>query len=192
MDKNNTQNVSAGKGVAGGYFYSAPAGTKPPVGFEPLAEEFVNLGFVTEDGITNGVDEDSDEVKDLNGDTIGSLSSSKTETLQLTLAEVKKETLGEKLGYGNVTEQDGMITALHNSEERDSRVYVADFVLKNGRRWRMVVPNGKVTEVDETVFASSEIIGFGVTITAYVGEDGNSIIDYIGVPKPDAGDIQEA
>lgn len=189
--KNDTENVSSGKGVKGGYWFSAPLGTTIPTGFEPLDSAFVNLGFVTEDGITRALDEDSDDVVDMNGDTIATLSSSKKETFALTMAEIKADTMRERWGHENVTvDSNGIIKAVSNSDERSNRCYVGDFVLKGGRRWRTIVPNGKVTEVGEMLFASSDIVGIETTVTAFPGSDGNSVIDIVG--KPITETVQEA
>ena len=57
---NNTANVSAGKGVKGGYIYSAPVGTVLPTDLDTkLDNAFKVLGFISEDGITISVEEDS-------------------------------------------------------------------------------------------------------------------------------------
>ena len=48
---NNQANVSAGKGVKGGYIFSAPVGTTLPTDIDTeLDEAFKCLGFISEDG----------------------------------------------------------------------------------------------------------------------------------------------
>ena len=46
------------------------------------------------------------------------------------------------------------------------RIYVADLLLRNGRRWRSILPQGQVTEIGELTVASSELVGRETTITA--------------------------
>ena len=51
-ESNNTQNVSVGKGVVGGYLFSAPAGTTLPTDYSTaLANTFSLLGFTSAAGV---------------------------------------------------------------------------------------------------------------------------------------------
>lgn len=178
--KNSTENVSAAKGVKGGYFFSAPLGTAVPTDItSALDENYVNLGYVLEDGFVFSEDTDNTEVKDINGDTIANLSGSRTETVQVTLAEVKKDTLSEVRGHANVKDEKGILTVKHNSEERETRVYVLELILKDGRRQRSVIPAGKVTEIGDVTYHSSDVVAFELTITCFVDENGDTVIDYI-------------
>lgn len=187
--KNNTANVSSGKGVAGGYLFSAPVGTALPTDNKTaLDAAFVNLGFVSEDGIAESIESDNEELRDMNGDVVHVAKSSRTETITATLIEVKKDSLAEQYGHANVTDADGLITVKHNSKENDDRVYVLELLLKDNRRWRQVVPNGKVTEVGELSIASGSVIGREVTITAATDENGNSVIDYIDSTETKVGE----
>lgn len=180
IQPNNTKNVSVGKGVKGGYAFSAPMGTPVPTDIEtPLDGAFVNLGYITEDGIVFGVEDDNEDFPDMNGDTIETASSSHIETIVMTLAETKKETLQEAYGHGNVTDADGLIVARHNSNPKDNRIYVFELLLRDGRRQRSVAANGKVTEVGETTYQSSELVAREVTVSAFPDENGDYIVDYI-------------
>lgn len=180
---NDTSNVSVGKGLKGGYLFSAPVGTTLPEKFDTKAEDldeaFVNLGYVSEDGINNSIDQDAENYVDMNGDTIESASSTYTETLVFTLVEQKKDTLAEEYGQSNVTDTEGMITAKHNSDPRDQRSYVILLLLKDGRRQTTVVPKGQVTEVGEKQYVSTELIGRELTVTCYPDAHGDCVIDYI-------------
>ena len=175
-----TTNVSTAKGVAGGYFFSAPIGTALPQSYDDtLDSAFVDLGFLSDDGLAMSNEEDSEDFHDLNGDTIYSASSSRTETLTCTLVETKAATLKEFWGQDNVTDENGLITETHTSKDRPSRVYVFDFVLRDGRRGRLIVCNGKVTEIGEETYVSSELLGREITVTANAGADGWSVRRFI-------------
>ena len=186
---NNAANVSVGKGVAGGYAYSAPIGTTAPTDIETdLDVAFVNLGLIGEDGITNSIEEDTENIVDMNGDTVLVTRSSREETYNFILIETKKNSLAEKYGYSNVTDADGVITAKHNAKDRTPRVYVFEMELTDGRRQRTVIPNGKVTEVGETVYNSTEAIGYEVTVTCSPDANGDSVIDYIESTETEASE----
>lgn len=186
---NNANNVSVGKGKLGNYANSAPIGTTLPVSIEEeLDEAFANLGLIGEDGITNSIEEDTENIVDMNGDTVLVTRSSREETYNFILIETKKNSLGEKYGHTNVTDAEGVITVKHNAKDRSPRVYVFDFELTDGRRQRTVIPNGKVTEVGETVYNSAEAIGYEVTVTCSPDANGDSVIEYIESTETEASE----
>ena len=177
---NNQANVSAGKGVKGGYIFSAPVGTALPTDVKAtLNSSFKCLGFISEDGYVETVDEDSDDIVDMNGDVMDSTNSNRVESAQFTLAEIKSETLKRMYGAANVTDANGVITVKHNSDSHDIFSYVLELVLKNGRRWRKVVPMGKSSELDDLTIASSELCQRALTIKYLSDEHGNTCYDYI-------------
>nr|DAQ46790.1 MAG TPA: tail protein [Caudoviricetes sp.] len=176
---NNQANVSAGKGVKGGYIFSAPVGTTLPTDIKTkLDQAFKCLGFISEDGYVETVDEDSDDIVDMNGDIMDSTNSNRVESAQFTLAEIKAETLKRMYGAANVTDADGIITVKHNAESHDAFSYILELVLKNGRRWRKVVPQGKSSELDDLTVASSELCQRALTIKYMTDEHGNTCYDY--------------
>ena len=88
---NNQENVSSAKGVKGGYIFSAPVGTALPTDIKTaLDPAFKCLGFISEDGYVETVDEDSDDIPDMNGDIMDSSNSNRVESAQFTLAEIKQ------------------------------------------------------------------------------------------------------
>lgn len=186
--KNNTGNVSAAKGVAGGYIFSAPVGTALPTDCTTnLDEAFKCLGFVSEDGYVETLDEDSDDLVDMNGDVMDTTQSSRVESAQVTLAEIKAATLKRMYGDGNVTDESGMITVRHNSDSHSTFSYVLELLLKNGRKWRKVVPLGKSSELDDLTISSSELSSRPLTIKylSYSGYDGDTCRDFIESTETD-------
>ena len=177
---NNTANVSAGKGVKGGYIFSAPVGTALPTDIETERDPaFKVLGFISEDGYVETIDGDSDDIVDMNGDPIDSTFSNRVETAQFTLAEIKSETLKRQYGAENVTDVDGIITVKHNSDSHPSFSYILELILKNGRRWRKVIPEGQSSELDDLTIASSELCQRQITIKYLTDSQGNTCYDYI-------------
>ena len=167
--KNETKNVSSTKGVKGGYIFVAPAGTTLPTDIKTkLAEAFLNLGFISEDGYTESEETDANELKDMNGDL-----------MELTLAEIKAQTLKVMYGAENVTDLDGVITVEHNGNKDEAWSIVLELVLKNGRRWRKVVPSAKSSELDDLKLAVSELAGRQITFKYLVDSNGNTCYDYI-------------
>ena len=176
---NNQANVSAGKGVKGGYIFSAPVGTALPTDIKSnLDPEFRCLGFISEDGYVEDIDEDSDDIVDMNGDVMDSTNGSRVESAQFTLAEIKAAALKRQYGEKNVTDENGVICVKHNSDSHDTFSYVLELVLKNGRRWRKVVPAGKSSELDSLSIASSELCQRALTMKYLTDDAGNTCYDY--------------
>lgn len=176
---NNQANVSAGKGVKGGYIFSAPVGTALPTDIKSkLDPAFKCLGFISEDGYAEDIDEDSDDIVDMNGDVMDSTNGSRVESAQFTLAEIKADTLKRQYGEKNVTDENGVICVKHNSDSHDTFSYVLELVLKNGRRWRKVVPAGKSSELDSLSIASSELCQRALTMKYLTDDAGNTCYDY--------------
>lgn len=176
---NNQANVSAGKGVKGGYIFSAPVGTALPTDIKSkLDPKFRCLGFISEDGYVETIDEDSDDLVDMNGDIMDSTNGTRVESAQFTLAEIKADALKRQYGERNVTDENGVISVKHNSDSHDSFSYVLELVLKNGRRWRKVVPAGKSSELDDLTIASSELCQRALTMKYLTDDAGNTCYDY--------------
>lgn len=176
---NNAANVSAGKGVKGGYIYSAPVGTTLPTDIETeLDPAFKCLGFISEDGYVESISEDLNDTVDMNGDLMDSSNSNRVESAQFTLAEIKAETLKRQYGENNVTDENGIITVKHNSDSHPVFAYVLELVLKNNRRWRKVVPKGQSSELDDLTIASSELCQRALTMKYLTDENGNTCYDY--------------
>ena len=177
---NSQENVSAGKGLKGGYIYSAPVGTALPTDIKTsLNTAFKCLGFISEDGYEESIEEDSNDLVDMNGDLMDSSNSNRVESGAVTFAEIKASTLKRQYGADNVTDSGGVITVKHNSDSHSVFSYVLELVLKNGRRWRKVIPQGQSSELDSLKIASSELCQRAVTIKYLTDESGNTCYDYI-------------
>ncbi len=176
---NNAANVSAGKGVKGGYIFSAPTGTTLPTDIETtLDPAFKCLGFISDEGYVESVSEDTNDITDMNGDLMDSSNSNRVESAQVTFAEIKAETLKRQYGDKNVTDEDGLISVKHNSDSHPTFAYVLELVLKNSRRWRKVVPMGQSSELDDLTIASTELCQRPITIKYLTDEQGNTCYDY--------------
>lgn len=178
MSVNNTKNVSAGKGVVGGYIYAAPYGTTLPTDYSTaLDDAFVNLGYVTDEGATFATEADTNTFKDLNGDDIATSSGGRTRTLAVQFAEVKGETLKEVFGQDSVVVgTSGDIAITHTNADMPHRTVVLELLLRDGRKWRRVLPDAQITEWEDLTILYSDLVTFGVTFTL---NGANPLYDYI-------------
>ena len=177
----NAANVTTGKRRTDGGIYFAPAGTTLPTNATTtLATAFKNLGYVSEDGVTNSLSKDVTEIKEWSGDTVDTVLTAQTDTFQFTLIEsLNTDTLKAVYGDANVTESSGAITVTVKAAEAPSGVWVIDMIQKGNKLKRIVIPNGKVSELGDVVYKADEAVGYDVTVAANLDSSGNTHYEYI-------------
>lgn len=175
-----TKYVGFGKPKVGGAIFNGPLGTKVPTDASAALDAALKeLGYVSEDGIEKGIDLSTDNITAWGGDVVATAQKSKTYTFKFTLYQaLAVETLKTVYNSDNVTDTDGAITVKANSEEMEASVWVFDMMV-NGRADRIVVPNGRVTEIGSTKYKDDELVGYEITVTAMPGDDGDSFKEYI-------------
>lgn len=183
MANNNTADVSNVKGVQGGYGFSAPIDTTLNLDTDPfvaLGTGFENMGFISNDGIEEELETDSEDIPDLNGDVVFVAKSSEKETLVLTLMSITSRGLAEWYGDAAVDDTSTDYWKItHMAVDHDQRKYVFELLLKDGRKWRKYVPNGQVTEVGSIVHGAANVAMREVTITCMPDANGVRMYDYI-------------
>ena len=169
---------------------ASPSGPSPPfpagmtcLGASPstpFPAGFTGLGYISEDGITESITRESEDIKAFGGDVVLSTQTEFSNTFQLTLIEVLNvDVLKEVFGSSNVSGALGTgITVNVNSAELTERAWVFDLIVR-GAVERLVIPNGKITEVGETTYSDSDVIGYDITITAFPDSSGNTQYKYI-------------
>lgn len=188
MAKHDSSLVTSAKPLVSGALNAAPVGTAlPKDASTQLDKEFKNLGYVSEDGLTNAVETDSEEVTAWGGDTVLKPQTSRTETFAWTFIQaLDPDVLSEVYGPSNVTTAEAGLTVLHNSKALPRRSYVIEMLLTGGRVKRIVIPNAQITEVGEITYKDGEPVGFEVTLTAFPDEEGNTAYEYITKVAPSA------
>ena len=179
---NTATNVTAGKPKVGGAIYRAPIGTTLPTdATTALASAFVCLGYVSEDGLTNDNSPESEDIKAWGGDTVLTLQTSKEDTFGFTLIEaLNVDVLKTIYGDDNVTGTLATgITVTANTKELDEYVWAIDMVLRDGALKRIVIPDGKVSEVGTITYADGDAVGYKTTLGTSPDTSGNTHYEYI-------------
>lgn len=182
-----TAQVTYGKPKVGGAIYTAPLDTALPTDAKtPLATAYKSLGYVSEDGLTNENSPETEAIKAWGGDTVLSVQTGRSDTfayklIEATNIDVLKQVYGANNVSGDLSTAEG-ITIEANASELDEHVLVIDMILKGGLLKRVVIPNGKVTEIGEIAYVDSDAVGYETTIQAMPDADGNTHYEYIQDP----------
>ena len=166
---NTVTNVTAGKPAVGGAIYRAPLGTTLPTDEDTaLGSAFVSLGYCSEDGLRNTNSGESSDIKAWGGDPVLNVMTSKTDVWNVTLIEaLNPDVLKTVYGTNNVTGTlENGITVYATSDDYEEFVFVADMIMRDGAKKRIVIPDGKITAVGEITYSDSAAVGYALTINA--------------------------
>ena len=181
----NASYVSTGKPKIGGSIFRAPKGTTLPTSATAeLDPAFKDIGYVSEDGVTNRNARESEEIKSWGGTTVLSSQTSVTDTWQAQFIEaLNTEVLKMVFGSSNVTGNlaDGIKVTVNGAESEEA-AYVFDMVLKGGVLKRVVLPCAKLSELGDTVYKDDKAIAYDVTLAALPDENENLHYEYIVTP----------
>lgn len=180
--KNKASNVTAGKAKITGAIFRAPVGSTLPTDAKTeLDTAFKCLGYVSEDGVTNGNSPESKQTKAWGGDVVLSTQTEKPDTFQFKLIEAKNvDVLKMIYGDSHVTgELDTGIKVDVTAEDPGPAAYVIDMILKDGDLKRLVIPSASISEMDDIVYNDSEPVGYDVTLTATADDTGCTHHEYI-------------
>ena len=179
---NTASNVSAGKPKITGAIYAAPVGTTLPTDTTTaLNEAFKPLGYCSEDGLVNSTDLQSEDIKAWGGDTVLSVQTSRDDTFKFTLLEILNLDVC-KFVYGNdnVTGAlDTGVTITVNNKEVDERALVIDLILRNNTAKRIVIPDGKLSDLGDINYVDNDAVGYETTMTCMPDASGNTHYEYI-------------
>lgn len=176
-------NVGVAKGNssnAGGYAWVAPYGTGLPTdAVAQIPDGFESLGYISEDGLTNTTDTDSEDYKDWAGDVIQSAQTSYAESYQVSFLESRASVLKVVYGDANVDDDGaGSITVRHNGSFNEERSYVFESLVTSTLIKRTVIPRGAIFERDDVSENSEDLLAYTPTIKALPDSEGNTSYVY--------------
>lgn len=175
-------NVSAATPGVSGAIYRAPLGTSlPSDATTTLGADYVELGYVSEDGLVNTNSPETENIKEWGGTDVLNVLTEKTDEWQCTLIEVLNVNVLKAIyGANNVsgTLATG-ITVTANTDEQEEAIWVVDMVMRNGVLKRVVIPNGKISELGDITYKRDEAVGYEITLTGLADTYGNTHYEYI-------------
>lgn len=183
--------VTTGKPKITGAVYVAPKGTAAPTdATTSLSSTFVGLGYVSEDGLSNSNELNVSEIKAWGGVTVYRSLTDMTDEFSLTLIESENlDVMKTIYGSANVTSTatssilpiGGYDTASIDVKVNDPEemVWVFELALRNGKKKRIVIPDGAITAREEITYNDSDAVGYGITVSAYPDANGSTHKEYI-------------
>lgn len=183
MATNTASYVSAGKPSTSGAIWTASTSATLPTDTSTALDTdvFTCLGYCSEDGVTNEMSIDSEEIKAWGGDTVLTIQTSKDDKFSFTLLQSDDvDVLAFVHGAGNVsgTLASG-ITVEVNSGDVDEQALVIDMILRDNTAKRIVIPDCKISEIGEIKYSDSEATGYEITVTCMPDSDGNTHYEYL-------------
>lgn len=175
-----SSNVTAGKPNKSGAVYVGATTATLPTSTADALTGFTDLGYVSEDGITNSNSPESSSIKAWGGDTVLSTLTDKIDTFSFKLIEALKEDV-LKVVYGDaqVTSADSEIKISAGAYDSEDKAWVIDMLMRGGKAKRIVIPNGKVSAVSDITYKDDEAVGYEITITCTPDANGNTHYEYI-------------
>ena len=174
--------VTVAKPKTGGAASRAPLGTTLPTdATTALDAAFISLGYISEEGLSNPNSMTTEDIKAWGGDIVYSAETEKSDRFRFKLIEalninVLKTAYGDDNVTGNLTSG---ITITANSKPQESASWVIEEVLRGGVLKRIVIPDGKITNIEDIDYKDSEVLGYDITITAYPDDSGNTHYEYL-------------
>ena len=175
-------NVSTGKPNIAGAVYVGTIGTAtvPTDATTALGDDFVCLGYVSEDGLENENSMDVSAIKAWGGAIVYRSLTELDDTFSLTLIESENvDVLKAVYGDANVTDNDGKIAINVKADDPQEKIWVFELSLRGGKVKRIVVPDGAVTARETISYNDSDAVGYGITVSAYPDSTGTSHKEYI-------------
>lgn len=183
---NNPDNVGVGTGAADGIVYIAPVGTTLPTdATSEIEADFVNAGYISEDGLAQSKDKEMFELKDMNGRMIKTKTTSTTHSFNISFLETNLVVMQTVYGDGAVEEikdeSSQEVTGLkwkHGDVEPGEKAVIVELVPDEKQIHRIVIPRAKISELGEITYQGQEAIKYDATMSCLADSDGNTMYEY--------------
>ncbi|MER8256733.1 hypothetical protein [Streptomyces albidoflavus] len=168
--------------VTGAAYVAAPDSTLPTDATTPWDAAFTDIGWISDDGITESNSADATEIKGWQGGaTVRKVISASEMSFSFTAIETSKTVLELYHKGSKVLTTDGKSVLAVKAPGPDRRTFGFD-VIDGDSHIRIVVPDGEVSETGDITYKGDEAVAYELTITAYPGPDGTVAIKYSDDP----------
>ncbi|WP_328742907.1 phage tail protein [Streptomyces caniferus] len=172
-----TRNADLTFGATDYLVYMAPRDTVAPTGIADPGVGWVNLGWVTTDGGTLKVDEESKDIEAAGSlEPIRTLMTKSTKTVQATFLEGLNphvRSLFDNVAIDALEPTTDVATYALPDKPSDLRYAFIFDTIDGDKRIRLYAPNGKVTDRGDEKPQTDDVMGVDMTLKFYKGA-GNS------------------
>ena len=95
------------------------------------------------------------------------------------LESLNEQVLKEVFGDSNVTVSGTKISIKKNAKELEEHAYIVEMILKGNKAKRIVIPSGKIVEIQDVSYVKNNAVGYGVSISCHPNTDGDTHYEYI-------------
>lgn len=189
----NQDRVTTGKPYSGGVadlpvgaIFVGPENTDgkaqlPTSATAALPEGYKCLGYITDEGVSNGLSISTGEIKAWGGSTLLTPYESFQETVKWTCAELNETVLQTVWGDVEGSDENGL-TVYHGPDGLKAiRPYVVIKAYQDGSVGLTVVPKGQITSVDDITYNDTDVVGHSLTVTCLAGGFGDAHPDATSV-----------
>lgn len=174
-DTNNKDNITIGLPRPGGAVYWAPLGTTLPENADDdLGNDYVNLGYISEDGVTLSTEESIDKIRAWGRDVVMVTSTEYSKTVTLNFLEtIRESTVKYIRGAENVDfKADGTVASGETGDTLPRGVIVIDTLQNNGaevpRIHRIVFGDCQISDRSgDQTFNNSDPLVYPAVIEAF-------------------------
>lgn len=186
MGTPNAANTTSGTPLVTGGVSWMPSGTSLPTdATTALNVAAIALGYVSNDGLVGSEKRDTKDILDWAGVNVATLVTGFKDTFKFGFLEFLNDAVHTAIrGSSAVTvtaansTHGKQIKIAHNATAFPHGIWVFDLGVAAGTRVRIVVPDGQVTELDDTNYKSDDLVGQKVTLTAFADSTGNTHYTY--------------
>lgn len=168
-----TNIIAATIGSNAASVFTAPLGTTLPTDAKTVLDAaFKDLGWVGEDGVTNGINRETTKHYAWGGSVVKTTQDRYTETVGFSLLESSIDVLKLVYGDSNVVDNGGVVSVKHTEAMLPRQVIVVDF--EDGPRFgRIVIPECQISEIGDLQYTHKGLLQYELMIDIYkaVGHD---------------------
>lgn len=174
MGAPNTSNVTTG--LTGGVRVAPVGTTAPTTPTATYTTGWTELGYISDDGITQAQNSDTTEIKAWQGGvTTRKIISSSETTFSFTVIETNKDVWALYYPGSTFATATGVTTATIKVPTADPRAFAFD-VIDGAKHYRFLVPKGEISDRGDLVYKGDEAIGYEFTMTCYPASDGTVMV----------------
>lgn len=162
--------------VTGAVYIADQTAANPTNATDPVPAGYRDVGYISEDGVTEAYSDDYEEIVAWQGATVvRTVLTSSSATLTFQVIETNKNSL-ELYHKGSQVTGSGPYV-LKVKPPKQVRWKIIFDVIDGDKHIRLFSPDGEVGERGETVYANGEPVGYEVTVTAYPVEDDEETVE---------------